>query len=127
MSGNYVEYWDDQTNSSSFANKLNPLPVNGSVAVQGESNVNFIATTSGSEVMASGQPLQYRHTVIIVNDSSDMISISLGDNDTFANSLKLFSGQLVQVTVDPLQYVPIYVRAPFYNVSIAVSEVRGVI
>lgn len=110
-----------------FVTEAEPLPVHASGAFMDGALVNpsFSVTTSGVEVKVGASPLAGRHTVTLINDSSAMLSFSVGTNATFANSIKLFSGAAVQLSLNPNENVPVYVRAPYFNTTIGIIENAG--
>lgn len=128
MAKDFLEIWNPDTQQGEFISDTIPVPsktTNNSVITSASKNLNFSVTTSGVEIKASTSPLANRHTIIVINDSSTMISLSLGINDTFGNSSKLFSGQAVQISFSPDQYIPIYARIPYFATTVGIIEVAG--
>lgn len=119
-----VSFYDYDNNQKTTVTESKRLPVkaSGSYIGNGVVNPNFTVTPSGVEVKVGATALGKRHTVSVVNDASTMISISIGTNAAFADSMKLFSGAAIQLSLPPHEYVPIYVRTPYFNATVGIIE-----
>lgn len=88
-------------------------------------NVHFPVTTAGVEVRVGGSPLAGRHTLVIANDSTTIVSIAEGVNAPFADAVKLFSGQAIQISLDPTIVTTWYLRTEFFSTEVLLIEAKG--
>lgn len=95
------------------------------VSGAGSFNNNFPVTTSGVELKVGVTPVSGRHTLILVNDSTTPIQFMPTINGAFGTGLTLFSGQMVQIALDPTVTTTWYARTPYYDTTIVLIESKG--
>lgn len=77
------------------------------------------------EVKVGAQPLEGRHSIEIVNDSSFLVYLGFASDMTVGvNTILINSGSKISLNTNPNANVPVYVVSPDLDVEIKIVEIN---
>lgn len=85
-------------------------------------NVNL--STTETELIADVSPLEGRKTLLIVNDGSILVYVKDETPFNISDSIVVFSGEVINITLDPLYYKPFYAKLEEGSTTIRIYEIK---